>query len=703
MKKILSLLLVICMVASMAALLPAFAVESTPEGEEIVTAEDFINMAVDGTYYLGDNIDFSEYSFPDGHIAPSGFYGTLDGNGFSLTGITIESGSDTGVFGTFFHGTVKNLTIGSPEDYATITCTGGGKAVGAVVASLQGGDSTFENVTVYANVTGNDNKSGMFGGFVGTGHTINLTNCKTYGSISGGPVSGFIVTLQGDASTYNFTNCQNNADVVVSVNNATPCGGFFAVAWEGSTENVHTFTFTNCVNNGDVTAKLGRKDRGCASGFIGGNKNLFDAEFTNCTNNGTITGDDGSAAGFVVVRRDGLYGAANTHEFVLTGCVNNGTIQCNNNDNDNLGSSAGLVALPASVETTNLTMTNCINTGNVIARRGSAGGLFTLRNDSNSCFSSTIHATITGCVNTGTVTAQDWRAGGIIGMYGAHATTTLTMRYCYNSGKISNPGQTAAGIAGELAQTNDCSENKLIENCYNIGTLDGNTRPEIARIGSGGQQNFNTVRNSFYLTGNETYATWGDVTATNNLGCADAEELLAKLTEVKIDDSPVQFVADTVGINGGYPILSWQLPESVGAPAFSAGSMSFADSKYTISTEGVTGYISARVNGDKSDLRFVLAADMEAIKAYEDLSVTVEFCDVTGVVKSFTLGFDALTFYKEAVGAGNTYVAAEGDALFGLVVTDVPNDAWSYVILKVNTSAETAMAGKATASSTINP
>ncbi len=704
MKKLFSLLLVFCMLASMMAILPTNAAEQeeTPDYEDgtwtaIATVEDFLAMGTEGNYYLTNDIDFEDVVY-DGSIAPASFTGTLDGCGYSLQGVKIESANDTGVFGVRFHGTVKNLTIGSADKYATVTCTGGGKAVGAVAASLQGGDSTFDGVTVYVNLVGNDNKTAIFGGFVGSGHTINFKNCKTYGTVSGGPVAGFVVTAQADASTYNFTNCQNNAKIDVSVNNATPCGGFFAVSWDGSTNNPHTFTFINCQNNGDVTAKLGRKDRGCAAGFIGGNKNAFVADFTDCVNNGTITGDDGSAAGFVAIRKDGIIGGDVKNELTLTHCVNNGTVQCNNTDNDNLGSSAGLVALPAAVETTYLTMKNCMNTGDVIARRGSAGGLFTLRNDSNSCFSSTVVSTIIGCVNTGRVSAQDWRAGGIVGMYGAHSTTSLAMQYCYNSGEISNPGQTAAGIAGELAQTNDCAVNKTIENCYNIGTLNGNTRPEIARIGSGSQQSFHTVQNNFYLNAEGNYPTWGDVTALNNLGVSGAEELLAALTDVAIDDSPVQFVADVYGINGGYPILSWQIPESVNAPSFSEGSLD----NNTISTEGVSGFVSSRANGDTSDLRFVLAVDLEAIIAYENLSVTVEFCDATGVIKTKAVAFRDLTFFKSATAAGETYTAAEGDAIFGLVVTGVPNDAWSYVVLSVQTSADSTMSGFVT-SAVVNP
>lgn len=160
----------------------------------------------------------------------------------------------------------------------------------------------------------------------------------------------------------------------------------------------------------------------------------------------------------------------------------------------------------------------------------------------------------------------------------------------------------------------------------------------------------------------------------------------------------VSFVKDSALINNGYALLSWQLPKSALAEGFSAGTIESGegDNAYTIDSDSISAFVSARDAGEgKNDLRFVLAADYNSILSYETLTVTIEFATVQGVVKSTVITLDKLTVFASATAAGNTYTAAEGAVLFGLVVTDVPSDAWQYAVVSVSTTSDgvPAMAG----------
>ena len=107
MKKALVILLALTMVVSMFAMAPMsvaaeelnagqVAADYKPEGEAIKTAEEFLNMKADGTYYLANDITIDETYYYS-------FTGTFDGNGKTITtSVTIFDNLD---------GTVNNLTI----------------------------------------------------------------------------------------------------------------------------------------------------------------------------------------------------------------------------------------------------------------------------------------------------------------------------------------------------------------------------------------------------------------------------------------------------------------------------------------------------------------------------------------------------------------------------------------------------------------
>lgn len=110
-----------------------------------------------------------------------------------------------------------------------------------------------------------------------------------------------------------------------------------------------------------------------------------------------------------------------------------------------------------------------------------------------------------------------------------------------------------------------------------------------------------------------------------------------------------------------------------------------------LSSDGFAATVSSRANvvGGKSDLRIILVASYELLCENDDAALTIE---IGG--KTITKGVvDDLHVYQSAMAAGNTYTAADGAVLFGLVITEVPNDAWENVTVTL-TTAETVYTGE---------
>lgn len=114
-------------------------------------------------------------------------------------------------------------------------------------------------------------------------------------------------------------------------------------------------------------------------------------------------------------------------------------------------------------------ITVCVNTGEITAKNGYAGGI----TGSNAASDSDI-AVVEACYNTGNVTGVD--AGGIAGYTGYGVTTELwqtgpgklyhssEISSCYNTGTISGR-RLAGGLVGE--------HQGRIEDCYNTGKVSG--------------------------------------------------------------------------------------------------------------------------------------------------------------------------------------------------------------------------------------
>ncbi len=243
------------------------------------------------------------------------FTGTLDGDGHSVSGIYINSGTDyqglVGVLGS--GGTLQNL--GVKASYIK-----GSNFVGGVCGMNMMGTVTNCNNT--GSVTGD----GYVGGLCGENYAT-VTNCYNSGSVAGsegvgglcgyndGPVTNCYNTgsVEGDYSVggvcgYNdsgpVTNCYNTGSVTVNY------------AYVGGLCGQNYATVTNCYNTGTVT-DIGYVGGVCGGNYVGGvcggNYGIMSI-MTNCYNTGKVTGsnDVGGVCGY----NDGS----------ITNCYNTGSV-----------------------------------------------------------------------------------------------------------------------------------------------------------------------------------------------------------------------------------------------------------------------------------------------------------------------------------------------------------------------------------------
>ena len=102
----------------------------------------------------------------------------------------------------------------------------------------------------------------------------------------------------------------------------------------------------------------------------------------------------------------------------------------------------------------------------------------------------------------------------------------------------------------------------------------------------------------------------------------------------------------------------------------------------TLGTVDYAAFVSARESktADKIDYRFLLVADQDTFKSAQNPKILITFTKGGEVVKILTK--DVLTeldIYSSVVALRRTYVAFDTCLLTGIVITDVPKDAWDKV------------------------
>jgi len=171
---------------------------------ELSDVEDLTEVTVDGNYVLVDDIDASGLDdFEPIGDGEEGFVGNFDGDGNTVTGLTIER-SETEYVGMFGYvgsgGTVENVGLEDAE-------VRGGDNTGGLVGR-NGGEVRRSHVT--ETVVGGDNTGGLVGRNVGE-----ITESYATADVEGGDrVGGLVGRNVGDVTkSYASGSAEGSSDV----------------------------------------------------------------------------------------------------------------------------------------------------------------------------------------------------------------------------------------------------------------------------------------------------------------------------------------------------------------------------------------------------------------------------------------------------------------------------------------------------------
>ena len=221
-----------------------------------------MNNSLTSSYLLTGDIDCTEttgWNSGDGFIPignePEGFSGSFDGQGFSITGLYIDSDTEdyVGLFGVFLQGAiVKNVAL-IDVDIRGIYSAGG--LIGYAYP-----EATITNLSVNGTITGED----MAGGLIGYAqHNAIISQVQTSGEVIGSwAVGGLVGYLEKDSQ---ISNCYSQSNTTGPDSDGA-VGGLIGSAETG-------LTITNCYATGNITGM----DSGGLIGFAEPNINTVNS------------------------------------------------------------------------------------------------------------------------------------------------------------------------------------------------------------------------------------------------------------------------------------------------------------------------------------------------------------------------------------------------------------------------------------------
>lgn len=209
--------------------------------QDIGTAEAFAAMEPGGNYQLTANITVTA-PYGNDITGFTGFTGTFDGNGHTVTLDITASTANVGLFSKLAGGAVvKNvITAGS------VTATGKNNVGGiAGVADTELGAITISNCKNEAAIEGNKVVGGILGGCTEDDYALTISACANEGNISGTRnIGGICGTLE---NAHFIKNCYNSGTVTGST-----IGGILGRGARGSSSTTDTPILENCYNVGNI-------------------------------------------------------------------------------------------------------------------------------------------------------------------------------------------------------------------------------------------------------------------------------------------------------------------------------------------------------------------------------------------------------------------------------------------------------------------
>ena len=487
------------------------------------------------------------------------FSGTFDGNGHSVSNLSISEGNYyVGFFGDLSKAVVQNFGIESG------TVTGAGK-VGGLVGTIRS-NVTLRNCYNKANVSGKSIAGGIVA--MASGTDCLVENCYNTGSVGGnGTAAGIVGYYSGSAANTVVKNCYNtgrtaygivhsaSSDATGSVTDCLSLDTMEAVGEIASVLLSNTAKVTATQLRGAVSA-LGTA---FAEDYFASNR-LFPV----------LAWENGDRA-TDLPQKDGVYQISNGDQLrLLAYLVRKG--------NSFSGRSVELTEdidlenrqfLPIGGKDETNTYSfkgsfdgkgHVIRNLNVMELDIGYGGLFGYINgavvqnlgiESGTVMGYTRCAALTAVAQKGSVIrncynkAMVYSNGGNGAFVGMISNADAVLENCYNMGLIRGPKRSvdAAGLVGYLASD---AHNARIANCYNVGNYDG-------FIGTVNASATGAVMENCYSAGSVR-----PVRSKAGLSMIRTEQISGETLKGYASVLGSAFTEDVESMNGGYPILTWQ-------------------------------------------------------------------------------------------------------------------------------------------------
>ena len=449
------------------------------------SAPDLLSMHndLDAYYVLGSDIDMAGTFFdPVGNEAEGAFSGYLDGQGHTISNLTIETEGIkyVGLFG-YLEGTVKNIRFSN----AILV---GERYVGTIAGCAGYGSSISGCEVISGSVTGIENQMPLsIGGIAGLceGNVYSCTNNATIVRTGSKAIPVFAGGIAGTVSgeMLNAANLYNTGNISINVSVATSAyvGGLF-----GSAEN--QLTLSNPRNEGSIEVTVSgtsvggligesKRDVSIISGHNAGNlhqdtyPNFSTAYYTNGAVHywGGLIGHSNAAVS--------LIDCDNTAEVYCRGLARWSTAGQSGYSAKGIVRAGGLIGCSGS----SATIDSCHNTGNVSAlgSESCAGGITAIAQGAQS-YSNSIN---TGQITlTGSATGNNG-GGGLVGL----CTVASDYTECKNYGGLSGPY--LGGFVGNASVT------QVFVRCVNF--LDQDMNLTGGMVGQGSDASTECVNTSY--------------------------------------------------------------------------------------------------------------------------------------------------------------------------------------------------------------
>lgn len=264
-----------------------------------VTLADDISLATP----KGVTADFKNNWVPIGTSGKS-FQGTFDGNGKSITGMTISSTSvhHVGLFGYLYGATVKDLTMADERDTQTInwetiptSSDNNNYYLGSVAGWVKSGKiiNCHNKCAVSFSVSG---KAGNVGGIAGMiAENSVLSTCSNSGAITvdGSPVMGG--GIAGESAQSSIVSCFNTGDVSATSNTNTAYAGGIVGDSDLNGDSNTPSHISYCYSTGKITAKA--SSTSTSGGIVGGAQHVvLESCFATRTVSAESSGSSSNAA-----------------------------------------------------------------------------------------------------------------------------------------------------------------------------------------------------------------------------------------------------------------------------------------------------------------------------------------------------------------------------------------------------------------------